>query len=420
MRIVRLVLAAFIAVTAALPPSAVHAAPGDLDPSFSGDGRTTVGFPQGAAGTSVATQGTELIVAGSSGQEGDRDLALTRMTAKGRIDRTFGRRGRVRIDVFGRDDTLGEIAVLRNGKIVIVGGAQRGADVRIVVVRLKPDGAFDRTFGGDGIVVVDTPGFAVARAVVPLSEGKIAVGGTTGDFERTSMLVLRLRADGRLDRGFSRDGIATAGFASRDVAFTDLARWGTSDALLAVGDVGGVDVAIVSFAPDGTRPKDFGGGDGKTLLDLGPFDNVGSVVMRSLGFFMVTGYTDGGLTGGWDPFVARFNASGHLDLAWGGGDGVVFHDAGVDLEYWFGAVASGKKIVMAGQVDGDAALFRIRGNGAADGGFGTGGFVVVPFPGGDSIFRSVAVASKGRIAAVGTAPATLVYDGIAVARVLGS
>jgi uncharacterized delta-60 repeat protein len=406
------------AVGAVVPPAS--AAAGDLDPAFSVDGRRTVSFTGGAAGTSVARQGSKMIVAGTAGQPGDTDLALARLTANGHLDGAFGNDGRVRIDVFGRDDTLGEVEVLGNEKIVVVGTAVKGTDRRIVVARLKPDGGFDRSFGGDGIVIVDTTKGVTGVALAPLSGGRVAVGGNVGDIGGTDMLVVRLLSDGRLDRSFSGNGLASVGFSgATHVGVSDLVRWGTGDALLAIGYMGG-DVAIVSFAANGTLPDDFGGGDGKTRLDLGPNDYEGSVIPRSLGFFLVTGYTDGGGTGGWDPFVARFNASGNPDDAWGGGDGVVLHDAGTDFEYWFEAVAAGRKVVMAGQVDGDAALFRIRRNGSADGSFGTSGVSVVPFPGGDSIFRSVAPVGDGRLAAVGSAPATLVDDGIAAARLLGS
>lgn len=400
------------------------AAPGDLDPTFSADGKTTVSFPKGARGWSVGLQGSQTIVGGTSGAPGDTDIALARLTRRGRLDGTFGHQGRVRIDVAGAEDSFGELAVLGNGKIVVVGSARVGGDTRVVVIRLKPDGGYDRTFGRDGVVVIDTPGGASGAAVVPLPQGRIAVGGPTGDPSGTSMLVLRLAADGRLDRSFSGDGRATAGFATRPYAgVADLARDGSGGGLLAIGDAGGDpggDIAIAGFDADGSLADDFGGGDGKTLLDLGANDYAGGVVPQSLGFFVVTGYTDGGGTGGWDPVVARYNASGHLDMGWGGGDGVVYHDSGATLEYWFGATAQGSKILMAGQVDGDAALLRLRASGSVDGSFGSGGLALAPFSGGESSFRAVAVMPDGRLVAVGTAPATLVYDGIAAARLLGS
>jgi uncharacterized delta-60 repeat protein len=400
------------------------AASGDLDTAFSGDGKTTVSFPNGASGWSGALQGSQAIVGGTSGAPGDTDIALARLTRRGRLDRSFGHRGRVRIDVAGQVDTIGELAVLGNGKIVVVGSARVGGDTRVVVIRLKPDGGFDRTFGGDGVVVIDTSGGASGAAVVPLSRGRIAVGGPTGDPGGTSMLLVRLLADGRLDRSFSGDGRATVGFATRPyTGVTDLARHGSGDGLLAIGDAGGgagSDVAIAGVDADGSLADDFGGGDGKALLDLGANDFAGGIVPQSLGYFIVTGYTDGGGTGGWDPVVARFNASGHPDLAWGGGDGVVYHDTGATLEYWFGATAQGQKVLMAGQVDGDAAVLRLRASGSVDGSFGSGGLAFAPYSGGDSIFRAVAAMRDGRLVAVGTAPATLVVDGIAVARFLGS
>lgn len=398
------------------------AAPGDLDPAFSGDGRTTVSFPSGAQGTSVAMQGKKVIVGGTTAPNGSSDFGIARLKVDGTLDGTFGNGGRVRIDVFGKRDSLGEVAVLADGKIVVVGAAEKKVmQSRVVVMRLKPNGGLDRSFGGDGIVIADTPGTTgAAAAVVPLPDGRLAVGATIGG-EETSFAVLRYRSDGRLDRSFGDDGIAVANFATRpSTSLVDLVRWGPSDWLLAVGEAGstgGFDIGLASFRPDGTPDPNFGGTDGKAIEDIG-YDYVGSVISRPLGFFVVTGFTDTG--GGWDAMFARFNASGHLDQSWGGGDGVVLHDAGTTLEYWFGAAAAGKKIVVAGQIDGDAAVMRIRGGGGLDGTFGTGGYAVTPFSGGDSIARALTIGSGGRVVAAGTAPATLVNDGFAVERLLGS
>lgn len=411
-------LAAAALVLAGQPPAgATHAAPGDLDLSFSGDGRTTAHVGLDGQVAAIAAQGTRLIVGGQSTTSAGNDWLIIRYRANGTVDRTFGQRGRVRLD-FGGDDRLGDLLVMPNGTIVAVGGA-RG---RFGIVQLTQQGRLDRSFaGGDGVARTSfgTP-FAAATQVVRVSRGRIVVAGNAGSMGDSRFALARYQANGRLDRTFSGDGKVLAGFwtGEEQSQLSELLRWGRSDLVLAVGETSssgptGFDIALASFTAKGRLDRSFGG-DGRTVQHVTPNDYVAGAVMQPHGTVLVGGYGD--LAGGWDAMFARFNASGHLDTGWGGGDGVVLRDAGTDLEYWLGMARTGRKVVMVGQVDGDAATMRVGRSGAMDTGFGTGGWAVTPFGGGQSRLHAATRDGAGRLLVGGRAPATLAADGFAVAR----
>src|SRR2546423_15607611 len=114
------VVSAVLAAVLVLPGTAA-AASGGLDTTFSRDGQQFVNF--GGAddfGYAVAFQSARIVEAGITGAGVHEDLALTRLTARGRVDTTFGRNGRVRTDVAGNSDEMsGGLAILQSGKILV-------------------------------------------------------------------------------------------------------------------------------------------------------------------------------------------------------------------------------------------------------------------------------------------------------------
>lgn len=413
-------LAAAAALSGLVAPAAAQAAPGDLDPSFSGDGRLTTHVGTDGQVDSIALQGRKVLAGGTSITSSGSDWLLTRYTGRGALDRSFGKRGRLRLDLRG-NDVFGEMLVLPSGKILGVGVAKH----RFTVVRLTPDGRLDRTFGGGDGVVRTSFGttFAVATQVVRVTRGRFVVAGWAGEIGDGRVALARYQANGRLDKSFSNDGKVTTGFwkgeETNDVA--ELLRWGDSSMVLVVGHTSsggptGFDVALASFTPRGRLEPLFGGGDGKTVQHLAPNDYIAGAVMQPHGTVLVGGYVDMGM--GWDAALLRFNTSGHLDSGWGGGDGVVLHDSGTALEYWSGMARSGRRVVMVGQIDGAAAVLRVRRSGAMDAGFGSGGRVILPYSGGDSALYTATQQRDGRLLAGGRAPATLAADGFYLARLL--
>jgi uncharacterized delta-60 repeat protein len=87
------------------------AAPGDLDPTFDGDGKVTTDFGGDNLGYAVAVQPDgKIVVAGHSNSGGTYDFAVARYNADGSPDTTFGASGVVTTD-FGGDDRGSAVAI---------------------------------------------------------------------------------------------------------------------------------------------------------------------------------------------------------------------------------------------------------------------------------------------------------------------
>jgi uncharacterized delta-60 repeat protein len=157
---------------------------GSPDRSFGHGGRTITDF----AGyddeiRSVAIDSRGRIVAGGQAckfpgnSDENCDFGLARYTARGLLDPTFGRGGKVRTNL-GSDihEGIRGVVIQPSGRIVAAGETRGGFGVGLA--RYRPDGHLDRTFGVRGRVVtlvspngVDVGGLALAP------EGKVVVAG---------------------------------------------------------------------------------------------------------------------------------------------------------------------------------------------------------------------------------------------------
>lgn len=170
---------------------------GDLDPTFGGDGKVSSTFLLGDAGD-VALQDDGRIVA--VGAYDFWRFAVARYTRRGRLDPTFSHNGWLTKDV-GRGFEQGATAALiqRDGRIVVAGHAGPHEVVdptpwRFVVLRYRPSGALDPTFGGDGKVVTAFAGGAFARGGVLQDDGKVVLVGGQGDGNSDAFAVTRYLA----------------------------------------------------------------------------------------------------------------------------------------------------------------------------------------------------------------------------------
>ena len=101
--------------------------------------------------------------------------------APGDLDPTFSGDGKVLTDIAGGDDGASSVAVQADGKIVTAGFASQPAGGRtFVVVRYGSAGSLDPSFGDVGIVTTSFGGgSAAARAVAIEADGDIVVAGTS-------------------------------------------------------------------------------------------------------------------------------------------------------------------------------------------------------------------------------------------------
>ena len=186
-------------------PAVAHARAGDLDPAFAG-GAAALLQRAGAhlSGAAVAVQGDgRATVVGSDG----RGFLVARFTARGRLDRSFGRRGSLTIGFRGA--TAGgarAVALFRDGRILVAGTMTVGGVRRFAVARLQPGGNLDENFGEGGVAVVGPAG-AQLEAMALQPEGELVLAGSVPAGTRRAVLVMRLLADGSPDRSFGAGGV---------------------------------------------------------------------------------------------------------------------------------------------------------------------------------------------------------------------
>jgi uncharacterized delta-60 repeat protein len=151
----RLLAAALAALALTAAPAA--AAPGDLDPSFSNDGRvSTLTSPDTFVARAVAVQPDgRIVVAGYScdigtcGPTGDSSFRLVRYTADGGLDTDFGMGGMVTTPIGAGRSQAYDVLVRSDGRIVVGGVASVDtADPgSFALARYLPDGEPDGDFG---------------------------------------------------------------------------------------------------------------------------------------------------------------------------------------------------------------------------------------------------------------------------------
>lgn len=251
---------------------------GSLDRSFGDDG-TVAPRPRGVGDETlhavlVLPGGRIVAVGGKHEHQGGPPAGLVvAYRPDGSVDRRFGKGGRLLVPApEGRKEYTGFKAVRRapGGKL-LVAGYSRG---RLIVLRLNPTGALDRSFGGDGKAIVDIGensgcvgdcDLKTSLAVQPGNRILVAA-----DRALAAPKLLRLRGDGTLDRSFGRSGVVS--FANRLFKAKDLALDGDGRILVAgIGErfFSRRDVRIVfkalRYLPGGKIDRGFGRGGSQTL-----------------------------------------------------------------------------------------------------------------------------------------------------------
>jgi uncharacterized delta-60 repeat protein len=399
-----------------------QAAPGDLDPTFSGDGRELTNFGVSDYGQGVAIQADgKLVVVGGSyaGAGRSHDFALARYNPDGSLDPTFSGGGTQTTDFFGSSDAAYGVAIQPDGKILVVGHA----DGNFGVARYLPDGSLDTSLDGDGKQTTDFGGGSNAAYGVAIQpDGKIvAVGHAPGSDGEWDFALARYDADGSLDSSFDGDGRQTT-----DLEPTTDFGLGAAYAvalqpdgkIVAVGRAGG-NLGLARYNPDGSLDATFSG-DGKQTTDLGGDDEASDVALQPDGKIVAVGSSYVFQAGSTSFVVARYNPDGSLDRSFGnpilGGGLQLTGFGGTDRAHGVAIDADGK-IVAVGDGSGDFALARYNTDGSHDATFSDDGTQTTDFGGSDGAYDAaydVALQPDGKIVAVGAST-----GGFALARYQG-
>ncbi len=342
-------LVALTAATLLLGEPWAIAAPGDLDPTFGGDGivLTDIGNGTGTIDVlhAIAVQPDGMIVAVGDSQN---NFAVARYVTDGDLDPTFGGDGTVVTPIGVSDDEAFGVAIQSDDKVVVVGRSiQNNLGYDFAVARYETDGDLDPTFGGgDGLVTTALhlgDDYAIDVAVQP--DGGIVAAGFTGGDTNTKFAIVRYESDGDLDPTFSGDGIKSTNF-NKLGDFAKAVTLQDDGGIVAAGSARvpgkGDDIAVARYTSSGELDPTFSQ-DGKIKTSLGPdWDYANDAAILPNGKILVAGCAHCFGAQGGSFMLARYRTGGSLDPRFSG-DGVqtTGYGSGDDIVYGIGLLPDG-------------------------------------------------------------------------------
>lgn len=188
-----------------------YEADGTLHPLFGAAGKASVDFGGTDEAVAVAIQPDgKIVAAGNSDGGGTLDFALARFTTTGVLDATFGTGGKVTTPIGAGSDGANAVVIQPDGKILVAGYSDNGGQNVFALVRYLGNGALDTAFGAGGkattVVGSDATGYGAALQ----NDGRILVAGYANNGANDDFALVRYKADGTLDTAFGVAGKAVA------------------------------------------------------------------------------------------------------------------------------------------------------------------------------------------------------------------
>jgi uncharacterized delta-60 repeat protein len=288
---------------------------GILDLTFGVGGKVTVNFGDYSEVQSIAIQSDgKLVLAGWQGQL--PMFGLARLNQDGSLDSSFGTGGKLIVNPSGNNNWVGygppwSVAIQRVPAVtgqerIIVGGWSKKSEaspLEWTMLRLKPSGAKDTSFGTSGRVTTGFFGFgSQIRQIAIDSANRIVAAGTVRNG------IESICGSYVIDYGIARytqDGVLDASFSGGTQIVDVYGGLDDLRALVIQADgkiiIGGTafssdnsikDVAIVRINSDGTRDFSFGPfGNGVVTTDIYGFEDrlSGVAVQPDDGKVLLTG-----------------------------------------------------------------------------------------------------------------------------------
>ena len=415
-----LVLALAVASMATAGPA--EAAPGTIDPTFGYRGTAVVDFPGEDYAWKVALQRDgKIVLAGYANDS----LGVVRLTANGHPDPTFSGDGRTTIPLGTYEFPIG-VATMSDGSIILgtyVEDLRSYTDSPVVdawaqwavdgawfaLIKLRRDGSLDPSFGRGGIA------FSHSKVARPLDDvgvhlastpaGQIVVlavrGFNAGYYGYPSGgVVMRFTRDGKMDPTFGVAGTVPAPYAGALPDPSGLAVLSNGRILVAwsVHERGFAtfsesDLVHARYLPSGALDSSFGTGGVARPDAMGRPEGAWGIKLAPDGKILVFGQNYG--PGRFTAAVMRLHRGGSVDTGFGNG-GVATLAIGPSSNFRGVDVQSDGSIVAAVNAYGTNGVARFRPNGSLDRAFGSGGYRQIPF----AILSEVAV-QPSRVIAVG-------------------
>jgi len=392
-----------------------YAQSGSIDLSFDTDGKVTTAVGSGNNSIyDIALQGDgKIVVVGSAFNGSNDDIVVARYNVSGSIDSSFDFTGVKIIDMNFGHDFARAVKIQTDGKIVIAGEAYNGTDNDFVVIRLNSNGSFDNSFDTDGIVTTDfNTNFDNAFDLALQTDGKIVVAGAAYVDSIYNFGVARYNTNGSLDNTFSTDGKTTVLLTNNDQAYSVAIQ--SDGKIVLAGPTLQPDFynafGVVRLNTDGSLDNSFDT-DGKVITSVGAFsDEAHDIAIQTDGKIVVVGNAT--LTGPIRFAVVRYNTNGTLDNTWNG-SGMTTTSFGATWDEARSVVIQPDGKILAGGIATSGtpryAIALYNSDGTLDNGFDTDGKLTT-VTGSSSGINAMAYTSDSKIIAAGYANTTGNFD----------
>jgi uncharacterized delta-60 repeat protein len=282
---------------------------------------------------------------------------LIRYRTDGSLDATFGVGGKVEHGIGQADGGISAIQLQPDGKIVACGIATSNNFSReFAVVRYNSDGSVDATFGVSGFVLFDfASSYDFPFALGIQSDGKIVVGGSTGQDPVYDFGLLRLDTLGMVDSTFGTNGTVVTDFGRPDEWANALVIQPDGKIILCGYSGSPYQIAMARYEADGSLDTTFNG-TGKVLTSASSNDEGNAIALQTDGKIVVSGVARNGSNQ--DFSILRYTTDGILDTTFST-NGFTATDFGTNADKSRGvAIQADGKIVAAGTAGNDFALAR--------------------------------------------------------------
>lgn len=375
--------------------------PGSLDPSFGNGGKVVTPITVNSVG-SVALQTDGKIVVAATLDDfniATEVFATVRYLPNGTLDGSFGNGGIVRTAFSNFLNTARALAITPAGKIVAAGEADsaNGSVDEVAVARYTSTGTLDATFGNGGKVTTPISGFFAGAYVALLQpDGKLLAGVLAippSDEAPLQAIVLRYNVNGSLDPFFGKNGSV---ITSLNGTINGLAVESDNSILVLSG------TSVVRLSSSGTvLPTAAGSFVALTHTSTSAFQTNAQIVLAGTA-------ADFGDRHDIDVHMSRLSLNGINDATFNSPI-IDFEGEGPNaLQNIAQALTIGTngKIVAGGFARTSSgashfALARFNANGSLDTAFGSGGKVVTTFSG-EELLDALTAQGDGKTVAVGT------------------
>ncbi len=301
---------------------------GTLDSGFNGTGTVVItAFTESYAyDLFFQPDGGIMVVGARADANYQFSMLAMRLNADGTLDNTFGTGGFSEPEISTGDDFAYAVAPLPNGQMLLAGTAIDAAfNNQPVVVRMNADGSIDTTFGSNGVAslpVVNTDnkfwsvGLQSDGSIV--ASGHLDQGLTAGGQFNQDVLVARFTSGGQLDTGFGTGGTVVKPISTELVESAFAMAIAPDDAILLGGYTTlpdfSYDAFVMKLDADGADDPSFST-DGLEVFNIAVQDVFTGLVLQPDGKLLACGTSGGFFFDPRDQLVARFTASGALDIS---------------------------------------------------------------------------------------------------------